>query len=64
MRADIHNVWQLNMFNFIDQSFGFNIDYRVYGGNPDDGYLSPLASVNQSKLVAQLHYTVGFGYKK
>ncbi|MBK9591732.1 MAG: hypothetical protein IPO32_09565 [Crocinitomicaceae bacterium] len=63
LRADIHNVWQLNMFNFIDQSLGFNIDYRVYGGNPDDGYLSPLASVNQSNLVAQLHYTVGFGYK-
>ena len=62
-RADIHNVWQLSMFNFIDQSLGFNVDYRIYGGNEDENYLSPIASVNQSKLVAQLHYSFGFGLK-
>ncbi|MBI3136597.1 MAG: hypothetical protein HYZ14_18120 [Bacteroidetes bacterium] len=63
LRADIHNVWQISMFNFIDQSLGFNVDYRIYGGNEDANYLSPLASNNQGKLVAQLHYTFGFGYK-
>lgn len=63
LRADIHNVWQLSMFNFIDQSLGFNIDYRIYGGKDDANYASPVASTNQSKLVAQLHYTFGFGYK-
>lgn len=63
LRADIHNVWQLTMFNFIDQSLGFNLDYRIYGGNEDEGYLSTATPVNQSKLVAQLHYTFGFGYK-
>ena len=62
-RADIHNVWQLSMFNFIDQSLGFNLDYRIYGGKDDAQYLSPIAPVNQTKLVAQLHYTIGFGYK-
>lgn len=63
LRAGIHNVWQLNMYNFIDQSIGFNVDYRIYGGNPDDNYGSIAAPVNQSKLVAQFHYTFGFGYK-
>lgn len=63
LRAGIHNVWQLSMFNFIDQSIGFNVDYRIYGGNQDPNYAPPLASVNQEKLVAQLHYQFGFGYK-
>jgi len=63
LRADIHNVWQISMFNFIDQSLGFNVDYRIYGGKDDAGYASPIASTNQGKLLAQLHYTVGFGYK-
>ena len=63
LRAGIHNVWQLNMYNFIDQSIGFNLDYRIYGGNDDENYLSPLASNNQNKLVMQLHYQLGFGYK-
>lgn len=63
LRADIHNVWQISMFNFIDQSLGFNLDYRIYGGKDDENYLTPLAPTNQGKLVGQIHYTVGFGYK-
>lgn len=63
LRAGIHNVWQLSVYNFIDQSLGFNLDYRIYGGKDDPGYASPLASNNQGKLVAQLHYYFGFGYK-
>ena len=62
-RAGIHNVWQLGMYNFIDQSLGFNVDYRIYGGNEDEEYLSPIAPEYQGKLLAQLHYQVGFGYK-
>lgn len=62
-RAGIHNVWQISMFNFIDQSIGFNLDYRIYGGNEDEGYLSPIAPENQGPLVGQLHYSIGFGYK-
>lgn len=65
-RADIHNVWQLSKYNFIDQSLGFNIDYRIYGGKDkqaEGNYLSPLPSDNQTKLVGQLHYSIGFGYK-
>lgn len=62
-RADIHNVWQINMFNFLDQSLGFNVDYRIYGGNDDEDYASPIAPDNQGKFVAQLHYSMGFGFK-
>jgi hypothetical protein len=66
LRAGIHNVWQITKYNFIDQSIGFNIDYRIYGGKDkqaEGDYLSPLPSVNQDKLVGQLHYSLGFGIK-
>jgi hypothetical protein len=66
LRAGIHNVWQISKYNFIDQSIGFNVDYRIYGGKDKQAegkYLSPLASTNQGKLVGQLHYTLGFGIK-
>ncbi|WP_139134391.1 hypothetical protein [Crocinitomix algicola] len=66
VRGGIHNVWQLSKWNFIDQSIGINLDYRIYGGKDHQAtgkYLSPLPSDNQSKLVGQLHYTFGFGFK-
>ncbi len=66
LRASIHNVWQTAKFNFIDQSIGFNLDYRIYGGKDkqaEGDYLSPLASDNQGKLVAQLNYALGWGIK-
>lgn len=65
-RAGIHNVWQYTKWNFIDQSIGFNLDYRIYGGKDkqaEGDYLSPLPSNNQSKLVAQLYYAFGLGFK-
>jgi hypothetical protein len=62
-RANVHNVIQLSMYNFIDQGLGLNVDYRIYGGNPDGNYASPLPQDNQSKLVAQLNYSFGFGFK-
>lgn len=66
LRAGIHNVWQTAKFNWIDQSIGFNLDYRLYGGKDkqaEGDYLSPLPSDNQEKLVAQLHYSLGWGIK-
>lgn len=66
LRADAHNVIQLNRYRFIDQSLGFNVDYRIYGGKDkqaEGDYLSPLPSDNENKLVAQLHYSIGFGLK-
>ncbi|MFK8038567.1 MAG: hypothetical protein AB8B74_09785 [Crocinitomicaceae bacterium] len=62
-RFGIHSVWQLSEWNWIDQSIGFNVDYRIYGGKNDPDYTSPLAPDNQEKLVGQLHYSIGWGYK-
>jgi len=62
-RIDLHSAWQLSKWNWIDQSIGFNLDYRIYGGNIDPDYFSPAPTDFQEKLVAQLHYTIGWGYK-
>lgn len=62
-RFGIHSVWQLSEWNWIDQSIGVNIDYRIYGGNVDADYTSPLLPDIQEKLVGQLHYSIGWGYK-
>ena len=47
-RANVHNVIQLSMYNFIDQGLGLNLDYRIYGGKDDANYASPLLQDNQS----------------
>lgn len=63
-RFGIHSVWQLSEWNWIDQSIGANIDYRIYGGKIDTDY--PVYVPNrefQEKLVAQFHYSIGWGYK-
>ncbi|UKN00413.1 hypothetical protein K6119_11780 [Paracrocinitomix mangrovi] len=62
-RAAIHNVWQINKYNFIDNSIGANLDYRIYGGNEDPDYAPPGGYNNQNPLVVQLHYALGFGIK-
>ncbi|MEO9533702.1 MAG: hypothetical protein ABJG68_01795 [Crocinitomicaceae bacterium] len=62
-RAAIHNVWQLSLHNFIDQSIGFNFDYRIYGGKEDADYTPPAGYDNQGKMVGQLHYSLGWGIK-
>ncbi len=61
-RIGIHNVWQLNLYNFIDQSIGINVDYRIYGGKDDPDY-TIVANNAMPKLVGQLHYQIGFGLK-
>lgn len=63
LRAAIHNVAQLSLWNFIDQSIGLNVDYRIYGGKPDADYTPPAGYDNQGKLVAQLNYSIGWGLK-
>lgn len=63
LRAGVHNCWQLSMYNFIDQSLGINVDYRIYGGKDDPDYTSPGGNTNTGKLVAQLNYSIGWGIK-
>ena len=62
-RGSIHNVWQISRVNWIDNSIGFNVDYRIYGGKEDADYSPPGGYNNQGKLVAQLNYALGFGIK-
>lgn len=62
-RIDIHSVWQLTEWNFINQSIGLNFDYRIYGGNVDPDYQTPFETDFQEKYVTQLHYSIGWGYK-
>jgi hypothetical protein len=62
-RGAAHNCWQLSMFNFIDQSIGVNVDYRIYGGKEDADYSPPAGYQNEGKLVAQLNYSIGWGLK-
>ena len=66
LRGAIHNIAQLNRYYFIDNAIGFNVDFRIYGGKDNQAngkYLSPLPSNNQEKLVGQLYYALGFGFK-
>lgn len=62
-RFGIHSVWQLSEWNWIDQSIGVNLDYRIYGGAIDEDYPSVIGQDFQEKLVTQLHYSIGWGYK-
>jgi len=61
-RIDIHNVWQLSKWNFIDQSIGLNVDYTVYGGNKNE-YTNLGTEDYQQKFLTQLHYSIGWGIK-
>lgn len=61
-RIDIHNVWQLNKRNFIDQSLGLNVDYTVYGGDKN-AYTNLGTEDYQQKFLTQLHYSIGWGIK-
>ena len=61
-RVDIHNVWQLSKWNFIDQSIGLNFDYTVYGSKAND-YTPVGAQDYQQKFLTQLHYSIGWGIK-
>ena len=61
-RIDIHSVWQIARWNFIDQSLGFNFDYTVYGGN-QQSYNTTTTQDFQEKMLAQLHYSIGWGIK-
>ena len=63
-RAGVHNCWQLNLYNFIDQSLGVNFNYRIYGGNGDASYnYDDPIDPNPNKMMLQLHYSIGWGIK-
>ena len=61
-RIDIHNVWQISKWNFIDQSIGLNLDYTVYGGSHNEYSIHDTEDY-QEKFLTQLHYSIGWGIK-
>jgi hypothetical protein len=61
-RGAAHNVWQVSLNNFIDQSIGVNFDYRIYGGKGDDTSNLGL-DPNPNKMTLQMNYSFGWGIK-
>lgn len=61
---NLNNVIQISRWNFIQNSIGLNVDYRLYQSG-DEAYQTFHNSdiTNQEKIVAQLHYKLGFGIK-
>jgi hypothetical protein len=64
LNFNANNVYQLSRFNFIQNSLGFNVDYRFINKQRD---FLPLPRVIDGAyppaLTAQLHYKLGFGFK-
>lgn len=61
-RMNIHNVIQVGNMDWIDNSLGFNVDYRVYEQSGQTGAVS-LAQHNPNKLRVALNYSFGWGFK-
>jgi hypothetical protein len=63
-RFSIHNVFQLNPVNFLDNALGINLDYILGSSNRDyEGYYNQSTQYFQGNLFAQLHYSLGYGFK-
>ena len=65
-RINIHNVIKISKWNFIDNSFGWNVDYQIYGYKHNNQYSGDHITDNerfQGKLITGLHYRLGFGIK-
>jgi hypothetical protein len=61
-RMNIHNVIQVGNMDWIDNSLGFNVDYKVYGQSEQTGAVS-LDQYNQKDLKIALNYAFGWGFK-
>jgi len=51
---------------FIDQSLGFNVDYLMFPSErtyDDPNFVSPASTRYHAPLVAQFHYSLGFGIR-
>jgi hypothetical protein len=64
LNFNANNVYQLSRYNFIQNSLGFNVDYRFINKQRD--FLPTPRVLNGTyppALTAQLHYKLGFGFK-
>ncbi len=56
---NINNIIQLTDYTFIQNSLGVNVDYNLFGQVQSSGS----SATEPSKLIAQLHYKLGYGIK-
>lgn len=63
-RLNVHSIFQLNPVNFFDNSLGINLDYILNSSNRDyQGYFNPSRQYFQGSFFAQLHYSLGYGFR-
>lgn len=62
-RFSLHKNVYIGKRYFIDNGLGFNIDYRLSSHDPYMNEAGISAQSFHSPLVAQLHYSLGFGIK-
>ena len=63
-RFSAHNVFQINPHFFLDNAIGMNLDYALMNGSiAYNGFRVPVEQKFQGDLMAQLHYSLGFGIK-
>lgn len=63
-RFDMHNVFQMNPYLFLDNSLGVNVDYMLLPG--EKGYEGAVFEYDQKfqgDFTVQLHYSLGLGIK-
>lgn len=63
-RFDVHSVFQMNPYLFLDNSLGVNGDYALMVGNKGyDGFTLPQTQKFQGNINVQLHYSIGLGIR-
>lgn len=60
---NINNIIPLGSYSFIQNSLGVNLDFRFKEKNDFTGSTLGTTQADPSRLLGQLHYKFGFGYK-
>jgi hypothetical protein len=63
LNINFNNIIQLSSYNFIQNSLGINADYAFIDNYSPSGAIPGLDMGYPGKLIAQLHYKFGFGFK-
>jgi hypothetical protein len=61
--VNFNNIKQLGSYSFLQNSLGFNVDYRFADKRTNHDNIIGQTQADPSRLLAQLHYKIGFGYK-
>jgi len=61
--VNFSNIKQLSSYSFLQNSLGLNVDFRFADKRSYEGSTFAHNQADPSRLLAQLHYKIGFGYK-